>query len=137
MPDGPPSVPGIVTKLSNMSFAETVDGLSRAIEDRGFTLFRVIDHSETAGRVGVQMPASKLLMIGKPSVGASVMLASPTAGLDFPLKLLVWEDGNGAVSVSYNSPDALSERHHIEGPLRAPFTAVESIVDAALGRSGS
>jgi uncharacterized protein (DUF302 family) len=61
------------------------------------------------------------------------MVAAPRAGLDFPLKVLVWEDGNGAVSMSYNSPEFLAERHHIEGALRAPFDAVESIVDAALG----
>jgi uncharacterized protein (DUF302 family) len=61
------------------------------------------------------------------------MLAAPTAALDLPLKVLVWEDGNGAVSVSYNSPAFLAARHHIEGALRAPFDAVESIVEAALG----
>jgi len=56
------------------------------IADRGFTLFRVIDHSGTAERVGVQMPDPKLVMFGKPTVGAAVMLAAPLAGLDFPLK---------------------------------------------------
>ena len=133
MPDNPQSSAGIVTRRSSQSVAQTVDGLSRLIADRGFTLFRVIDHSGTAERAGVPMPESKLLMFGKPAVGGSVMLAAPTSGLDLPLKVLVWEDGNGAVSVSYNSPDFLAERHHIEGALRAPFDAVESIVEAVLG----
>jgi len=53
--------------------------------------------------------------------------------LDIPLRVLVWEDGNGAVSVSYNSPGFLAERHHLEGAQRAPFDAVESIVEALLG----
>jgi hypothetical protein len=44
----------------------------------------------------------KLVMFGKPAVGAAVMLAAPLAALDIPLKVLVWEDRNGAVSVSYN-----------------------------------
>jgi len=98
-----------------------------------FTLFRVIDHKETAERAGVQMPDSKLVMFGNPSVGASVMVAAPSAGLDFPLKVLVWEDEDGAVSVSYNAPEFLAERHQIEGPLRAPFDAVASIVVGVLG----
>ena len=72
------------------------------------------------------MPDSKLVMFGKPTVGAAVMLAAPLAGLDLPLKVLVWEDGK-AVAVSYNAPQFLAERHHIEGALRAPFDAVESI----------
>jgi uncharacterized protein (DUF302 family) len=124
---------GVITKLSRKSVAETVDRLSRQIEDRGFTVFNVIDHRGVAERVGVQMPDSKLVMFGKPAVGAAVMQTAPRAGLDFPLKVLVWEDGNGAVSVSYNSPVFLAERYRIEGALRAPFDAVESIVDAVLG----
>ena len=119
MLDNPQSSAGIITKHSSQSVAETLDRLRRLIEDRGFTLFRVIDHSGTAERVGVQMPESKLVMFRKPTVGASVMLAAPPAGLDFPLKVLVWEDGNGAVSVSYNSPGFLAERYHIDGALRA------------------
>src|SRR6266581_9437629 len=123
----------IITKHSSKSVAQTVDRLTRVIAGRGFTLFRVIDHSGTAERAGVQMPDSKLVMFGKPTVGAAVMLAAPLAALDIPLKVLVWEDRNGAVSVSYNSPGFLAGRHHLEGALRAPFDAVESIVEALLG----
>jgi uncharacterized protein (DUF302 family) len=132
MPDNPQTSDGIITKRSSESVAQTVERLTRLIEDRDFTLFRVIDHSGQAERVGVQMPEMKLVMFGKPAVGASVMLASPLAGLDLPLKVLVWEDGNGAVSVSYNSPVFLVERHHVEGTLRAPFDAVSSLVEAVL-----
>ena len=84
MLDNPQSLAGIITKHSSKSVAQTVDRLTRVIADRGFTLFRVIDHSGTAERVGVQMPDSKLVMFGKPTVGAAVMLAAPIAGLDLP-----------------------------------------------------
>ena len=130
MQDSPRSSAGVVTKGSGESVADTVDRLTRLIEERGFTLFRIIDHSGQAERVGVQMPEMKLVMFGKPAVGASVMVASPLAGLDLPLKVLVWEDGNGAVSLSYNSPTFMAERYQLDGALRAPFDAVESIVDA-------
>jgi uncharacterized protein (DUF302 family) len=133
MPGRTQSSDGVITKRSTKSVAETIDRLSRLIADRGFTLFRVIDHSETAERAGVQMPESKLVLFGKPAVGAAVMVAAPLAGLDFPLKVLIWQDGNGAVSVSYNSPGFLAERHHVENALRAPFNAVESIVEAVVG----
>jgi uncharacterized protein (DUF302 family) len=133
MLDNPQSLAGIITKRSSKSVAQTVDRLTHVIADRGFTLFRIIDHSGTAERVGVQMPDSKLVMFGKPTVGAAVMHAEPLAGLDLPLKVLVWEDGKGAVAVSYNAPEFLAERHHIEGALRAPFDAVESIVEEVVG----
>jgi uncharacterized protein (DUF302 family) len=130
--DNPKTSTGISTKRSSDSVAQTVDRLKDVIEDRGFTLFRVIDHSGTAAQVGVQMPDSKLVMFGKPAVGATLMLAAPLAALDLPLKVLVWQDANGAVSVSYNSPEFLAERLKIDGALRAPFDAVESIVAATL-----
>jgi uncharacterized protein (DUF302 family) len=132
MPDSTQSSEGVITKPSSKSVAQTIDGLRRLMADRGFTVFNVIDHSGVAERAGVQMPASKLVMFGKPAVGAAAMVAAPLAALDIPLKVLVWEDRNGAVSLSYNSPGFLAERHHLEGALRAPFEAVESIVEALL-----
>jgi len=133
MLDNPQSLAGIITKHSSKSVAETVDRLKRFIADRGFMLIRVTDHSGTAEGVGVQMPDSKLVMFGNPTAGAAVMLAAPLAALDLPLKVLVWEDGNGVVSVSYNSPGFMAERLHIEGALRAHFDAVESIVEEVVG----
>jgi uncharacterized protein (DUF302 family) len=102
------------------------------MEGRGFTVFNVIDHGAVAARAGVKMPESKLVMFGKPAVGASVMLTAPLAALDIPLKVLVWDDGEGSTSVSYNSPDFVAGRYHLEGESRAPFDAVASIVEAAL-----
>jgi|SRR6516164_8233914 len=133
MLDNPQSSAGITTRHSGVSVGQTIDRLRRLMADRGFTVFNVIDHSGVAERAGVQMPESKLIMFGKPTVGAAVMVAVPLAALDIPLKVLVWEDRNGAVSVSYNSPNFLAERHHLEGSLRAPFDSVQSIVEAALG----
>jgi uncharacterized protein (DUF302 family) len=132
MLDSTQSSDGVITKPSSKSVAQTIDALRGVITDRDFTVFNVIDHSRVAERAGVQMPDSKLVMFGKPTVGAAVMLAAPLAALDIPLKVLVWEDRNGAVSLSYNSPEFLAERHHLEGQLRAPFDAVESIVEELL-----
>ena len=98
MLDSTQSSDGVITKPSSKSVSQTIDGLRRLIADRGFTVFNVIDHSGVAERAGVQMPDSKLIMFGKPAVGAAVMLAAPLAALDIPLKVLVWEDRNGAVS---------------------------------------
>jgi uncharacterized protein (DUF302 family) len=133
MLDSTQSSDGVITIPSGKSVPQTIDGLSRVIADRGFTVFNVIDHSGVAERAGVQMPDSKLVMFGKPATGAAVMLAAPLAALDIPLKVLVWEDRDGAVSVSYNSPGFLAGRHHLEGAQRAPFDAVESIVAALPG----
>ena len=133
MPGSTQSSDGVITRPSSTSVAQTIDALRRVMAERGFTVFNVIDHSGVAERAGVQMPDSKLVMFGKPAVGAGVMIAAPLAALDITLKALVWEDRNGAVSVSYNSPGFLAGRHHLEGAQRAPFDAVESVVEALPG----
>src|SRR4029078_8135912 len=112
MLDSTQSSDGFITSPGSKSVPQTIDGLRRLMADRGFTMFNVIDHRGVAGRAGVQMPDSKLVMFGKPAVGAGVMVAAPLAALDIPLKVLVWEDRDGAVSVSYNSPRLMRERHH-------------------------
>jgi len=97
MTDDTESSDGVITKSSSKPVAQTIDGLRRLIADRDFTVFNLIDHSGVAERAGVQMPDSKLVMFGKPTVGAAVMLAAPLAALDIPLKVLVWENRNGDV----------------------------------------
>jgi hypothetical protein len=77
MLEGAQSSDGVITKPSSKSVAQTIDRLSGFIADRGFTLFRVIDHSGTAERAGVKVPASKLVLFGKPAVGGKVMVAAP------------------------------------------------------------
>jgi uncharacterized protein (DUF302 family) len=68
------------------------------------TLFAVIDHSGEAQKVGLKMPPTKLLIFGNPKAGTPVMVASPSSAIDLPLKILIWQDGQGNVWVSYDTP---------------------------------
>ena len=130
MLDSTRSSNGVVTRPSSKSVPQTIDGLRRLMADRGFTVFNVIDHSGVAGRAGVQMPDSKLVMFGKPAVGAAVMVAGRL--LRWISRSRCWSGRTGTerCQMSYNSPGFLAGRHHLEGELRAPFDAVESIVEA-------
>ena len=131
MPSQPrQSAAGVVTKPSSRSVAETVARLQRLIHEKGLVLFAVIDHSGEAIRAGLEMPETKLVIFGSPVAGTPVMIAAPLAALDLPLKLLVWEDDDGAVSVSYNSPAYLAERHHLGEDLRARIEPIDAISDA-------
>jgi uncharacterized protein (DUF302 family) len=123
---------GVVTKQSPCSVTETVNRLTRIIEDKGLQLFAIIDHSGEATRVGLTMPDTKLVVFGSPPAGTPVMLAAPLAALDLPLKMLVWEDGHGGVSVSYNSPAYLAERHHLSDEMRARLEPIEPISDEVI-----
>jgi uncharacterized protein (DUF302 family) len=123
---------GIVTKPSPRSVAETVGRLQRLIEEKGLMLFAVIDHSGEANRVGLTMPDTRLVIFGSPAAGTPVMVAAPLAALDLPLKLLVSEDTAGSVSVSYNSPSWLAERHHLSEEMAAHLEQIETISDAVV-----
>jgi uncharacterized protein (DUF302 family) len=122
----------IVTKPSPYSVGETVRRLTKTIEDKGLTLFAVIDHSGEAQRIGLQMPDTKLVIFGSPAAGTPVMLASPFAALDLPLKVLVSEEADGKTSVSYASPTALAAKYDLTDELRSGLEGIGPITDAAV-----
>jgi uncharacterized protein (DUF302 family) len=123
---------GVVTKRSPFSVDETVERLTRVVDGKGLTLFAVVDHSGEAAKAGLAMPETKLVLFGSPAAGTPIMVASPLAALDLPLKLLVWSDASGAVSVSYNAPQYLAARHHLSDELRSRLDAIEPISDAVV-----
>src|SRR5271167_4941904 len=108
---------GIVCKKSNHSVDETVEKLKATLQAKGVTLFALVDHSGEAQKVGLTMPPTKLLIFGNPKGGTPLMLASPSVALDLPLKILVSEDAQGKVWLSYNSPEYLKERHGLPADL--------------------
>lgn len=102
---------GIVTLASNHSVDQTVETLKTILQSKGVTVFALVDHSGEAEKVGLKMPPTKLLIFGSPKAGTPLMLAAPSIAIDLPLKVLVWEDAQGKVWISYNSPEYLEQRH--------------------------
>ena len=98
---------GIIDTPSNHSVDETVERLTGILVTKGVTLFALIDHSGEAERAGMKMPPTKLLIFGNPKGGTPLMLAAPSIAIDLPLKLLIWEDSQGKVRISYNSLEYL------------------------------
>ena len=93
---------------------------------------RPSDHAAGASRVGMDLRPTELLIFGNPKGGTPLMLASPSAAIDLPLKILVAEDSHGKVWISYNSPDYLKERHGLP-PDIVPNVAVVQALAAAAG----
>ena len=122
---------GIVDIPSRHTVEETVARLRGFLERKGVTLFSCVDHSGEAEKVGLTMRPTKLLIFGSPKAGTPVMLAAPTTAIDLPLKILVWEDGQGQVFVSYNSPEYLEQRHGIPHELVQNLAAVKTLAEQA------
>lgn len=118
---------GIVDVPSHHSVDETVERLRNILQSKGVTLFALVDHSGEAEKVGMKMPPTKLLIFGSPKAGTPLMLASPSVAIDLPQKILVWEDSQGKVWVSYNSPDYLKERHGLPQELLQNIAVVEAL----------
>jgi uncharacterized protein (DUF302 family) len=122
---------GIVEKLSNHSVDATIESLKSILQAKGVMLFALIDHSGEAEKVGLKMPPTKLVIFGSPKGGTPLMLAAPSCALDLPLKILVREDKNGKVWVSYNTPDYLKQRHGIPQELLKNIAVIETIATKA------
>jgi uncharacterized protein (DUF302 family) len=118
---------GVVTKESAYSVDETVAKLQATLEEKHVKLFAIVDHSGEAATVGLAMPPTKLLIFGNPKAGTPVMLAAPSAALDLPLKILVAEDAQGKVWLSWNDPDYLQQRHHFPEDLVKNIAAAEPL----------
>jgi len=122
---------GMINKPSNHSVDETVGKLKSILQAKGVTLFALIDHSGEAKKVGMKMRPAKLMIFGNPKAGTPLMLAAPSSAIDLPLKILVWEDAEGKVWISYNSPAYLQERHGIPSELLQNIALVEGLAAKA------
>lgn len=125
------SASGIKSLPSAHSVDETVSRLKSILEAKGVKLFALIDHSGEAENAGLHMPPTKLLIFGNPAAGTPLMLASPSAAIDLPLKILIAEDAAGQVLVSWNDPSWLQHRHGFPSELFKNIAVVESLAAKA------
>jgi len=121
--------PGVVTKVSPRSFADTVARLQELLAEKNVKLFSVIDQRAEARGAGLDLRDTTLVIFGNPAAGTPVMEAAPLSALDLPLKVLIWDDA-GQTKVSYYPPATLAARHHLSADLAARLAAVDPITDA-------
>ncbi len=123
---------GIASVPSPYSVEVTLTKLKEIIAGKGLTLFAHIDHGAGAVEVGLEMPPAHLLIFGAARAGTPVMVARPMLALDLPLKVLVSQDADKIVWVSYNTPEYLIQRHAIPPELQKNIAGVPLLVHAAL-----
>jgi uncharacterized protein (DUF302 family) len=123
----------MITKVSHTTAAETVARLIAEVETRGMKLLTTIDHSAEARATGLELRETKLVVPGNPRVGTPIMQASPLAGLDLPLKVLVRADP-GRTCVSYTAPAELAARYRLSDELAAGLLGIDALTDAAIAR---
>jgi uncharacterized protein (DUF302 family) len=122
---------GIVSIPSSHSVDATVEKLRGILNSAGVKIFALIDHGGEAEKAGMQMRNTKLLVFGNPKGGTPLMLASPSAALDLPLKILVWEDVDGKVWLTYNSVEYITQRHGLTPELAANIAVIDKVAAKA------
>ena len=123
-------IEGLTSIQSSFGPKETMDRLEAEIRARGLNVFARIDHAAGAAEVGVPLAPTDLIIFGNARGGTPLMQAAQTAGIDLPLKVLVWQDEAGKTWLSYNEPIWIARRHVVGGrsevvdKLTAALTAI-------------
>lgn len=110
---------GLVSVQSRVSARETLDRLVAALAARKLTIFGRVDHAAGAASVGLPLRPTEVVIFGNPQGGTALMQDQQTAGIDLPLKALVWQDADGKVWLGYNDPAWTAQRHGL-GASSAP-----------------
>ena len=102
----------IVTRSSS-GYAATAERLIAAIDDRGLTVFARIDHAAAAREAGMELAAEEVFLFGNPRAGTPLMQSDPRVGVELPLRILIWEDAEGAV-LGHRDPRELAREYDLQ-----------------------
>jgi uncharacterized protein (DUF302 family) len=102
------------------------------LQGKNLTVFARVDHSGEAEKAGLKMRPTQLIVFGSPQAGTPLMVASPTLAIDLPLKALAWEDADGQIWLTYNSPEYLKQRHKVPNELVKNITGVGALLEKAV-----
>jgi uncharacterized protein (DUF302 family) len=103
----------VLVMPSTSGYAETMRRLIEAITSRGLIVFARIDHSAAASEAGLELAPEEVVLFGNPRAGTPLMRRDPRIGIELPLRMLVWEEGEGVV-LGYNDPRELAGRYDVE-----------------------
>lgn len=106
---------GLVKYESNYSVKETADRFEDIAKSKGLTLFARVDHQKNAASVNLELRPTEVIIFGNPKVGTPLMQCAQDVAIDLPQKVMVSEDDNKKVWLTYNNPTYLMERHQIQG----------------------
>jgi len=127
---------GLTTLKSDFSPEETLARLEAVVKAKGLSLFARIDHAAGAAAVGLPLRPTVVVIFGNARGGTPLMQAHQSAGIDLPLKALVWQDESGVTWLSYNEPAWIAARHGL-GPEEDAAVRTLAAVLAALGKAAT
>lgn len=118
-----PDVPGLVSTPVDGRVHEVAGRFANAARISGMTVFARIDHRQGAMSRDLALLPTEVIIFGNPKGGTPLLQCAQTAGIDLPMKALVWQDDQGQTWLGYNDPAWIAERHGVSdcdavGPLQ-------------------
>jgi uncharacterized protein (DUF302 family) len=107
------SASGVIATRSAYDVAETVTRLKKDIASKGIVFFDEIDQAALAAKAGIELRPSVLLVFGNPPLGTQFISANPQAGLDWPVRMLVYRDVQGQVWIAWTDFEWIARRHGV------------------------
>lgn len=126
----------LIHMKSTSDVPTTVERLAVAAEAKGFTVVARVDHAAAAAGAGMELRPTTVVIFGNPRGGTPLMQCDQRAGLDLPLKVLVWENAEGETHLSYDHPRLLGERHRM-GDCAQRLEGVAGILEGLVGEAGA
>ncbi len=120
---------GLTSVQSNFGAKETMDRLEAEVKATGLSVFARVDHAAGAAAVGLQLRPTELLIFGNARGGTPLMQSNQVAGIDLPLKALVYQDATGRVWLAYNNPNWIAQRHGLDGSVAANVQALTKALE--------
>jgi uncharacterized protein (DUF302 family) len=124
---------GIVAVKSAHPFPDTLARLKADVAAKGLVFFQEVDQQKLAADAGIATQPSTLLVFGNPALGTQFITANPQAGIDWPVRLLVYQDQAGQVWAEYTDFAYIAARHQIAS--RDPQFKTASEVIASIASS--
>src|SRR6266704_5471202 len=124
---------GIVRVKSAVPMSEAITRIKADIAAKGIKFFAEIDQAKLAADAGIKLRPSTLLVFGNPPLGTQFIASNPLSGLDWPVRLLVFQDTDGAVWTAYTDFAWIARRHSIadrEAQFKMASMVVESITSS-------
>ncbi len=118
---------GVVKVRSAYTVDETIDRIKKDVAAKGIKLFDVIDQAKLAKDAGVEIKPSTLIVFGNPPLGTQFLSAKQESGLDWPVRLLVFQDDKGDVWTAYTDFNWIAKRHGINNR-QAQFKMASEVI---------
>jgi uncharacterized protein (DUF302 family) len=119
---------GVVRVKSAYPIDETIARLKQDIAAKGIRFFHEVDQHKLAAEAGIKVRPSTLLVFGNPPLGTQFLNASPQAGLDWPVRLLVQQDEKGDVWAVYTDFIWIARRHGVKETDQGPFSTASGVI---------